>query len=218
MEKSIEKIWKEGFIGNNSFTAPKIEDVRSLQSIYFIDKFKKTYKTNIVLLVVTATLVLFAFIMGGVPFIGLLMFSLFSLLAILGYRELSQLEKLDPGSNSYDFLKAFDHWLKHLLHKFSLVYRVLIPLLFIGFALAILQTHFFIPFLDETLIERIIGDSQPSLIAGIPWGWWLGIIAIAMVLSYFSTLFFKMEMRSIYGELIHKLDGMLAELEDLRNV
>lgn len=217
MEKSIEKIWKEGFMNDNSFSIPQIEDVKSLKSIYLVDQFKKTYKTNIVLLIGTAVIVLFAFIMGDVPFIGLMIFGLFSTLAILGYRELSALEKLDPGVTSYEFLKVFDNWLKNLLHKFSMVYRFLIPLLFIGFALAILQTNFFIPFLDETLLERMVGNSTPAMIAGIPVLWVASILLIAAALSYFSTRFFKMEMRSIYGELIEKLDRSLAELEELRS-
>lgn len=218
MEKSIEKIWKEGFTNDTSFSIPEINDISSLKSIYFIDQFKKTYKTNIVLLLSTAVIILFAFILGDVPFIGLIMFSLFSGLAILGYRELSKLQKLNPGTTNYAFLKAFDSWLKNLLHKFSIVYRILIPLLFVGFALAILQTNFFIPFLGETLLERMVGNSPPAMIAGIPVSWIASILLIAATLSYFSTRFFKMEMRSIYGELIEKLDRSLAELEELRSV
>lgn len=217
MEKSIEKIWKEGFKNDTSFSIPEITDISSLKSIYFVDQFKKTYKTNIVLLVSTAVIILFAFILGDVPFIGLMMFSLFSGLAILGYRELSKLQKLNPGTNNYEFLKAFDNWLKNLLHKFSMVYRILIPLLFIGFVLAILQTNFFVPFLDETLLEHMVGDATPATIAGVPVWWVAGILLIAVALSYFSTRFFKMEMRSIYGELIEKLDRSLAELEELRS-
>ena len=218
MEKSIEKIWKEGFTNDTSFSIPEITDISSLKSIYFVDQFKKTYKTNIVLLIGTAVIILFAFILGDVPFIGLMMFSLFSGLAILGYRELNKLQKLNPGTSNYEFLKAFDNWLKNLLHKFSMVYRILIPLLFIGFALAILQTNFFVPFLDETLLERMVGDATPAMMAGVPVWWVAGILLIAVALSYFSTRFFKMEMRSIYGELIEKLDRSLAELEELRSV
>ena len=191
MEKSIEKIWKEGFKNDTSFSIPEITDISSLKSIYFVDQFKKTYKTNIVLLVGTAVIILFAFILGDVPFIGLMMFSLFSGLAILGYRELSKLQKLNPGASNYEFLKAFDNWLKNLLHKFSMVYRILIPLLSIGFALAILQTNFFVPFLDETLLERMMGDATPTMIAGIPVLWMAIILLIAVALSYFSTRFFQ---------------------------
>ncbi len=217
MEKSIEHIWKEEFTNDTSFSIPEITDISSLKSIYFVDQFKKTYKTNIVLLVGTAVIILFAFILGDVPFIGLMMFSLFSGLAILGYRELSKLQQLNPGTTNYEFLKAFDTWLKNLLRKFSIVYRILVPLLFIGFALAILQTNFFVPFLGKTLLERLVGDATPALMAGIPVWWVAGILLIAVALSYFSTRFFKMEMRSIYGELIEKLDRSLAELEELRS-
>ena len=128
MEKTIEKIWKEGFTNNSLLAIPKIKDLDSLESIYFIDKFKKMYKTNIIVLTLTGILVLFAFIAGGVPFIGIFLFGLFAFLAIMGQQELNRLNELNIGATSYEYLKAFDHWLNHLLDRFSRIYSIWVPL------------------------------------------------------------------------------------------
>lgn len=215
MENTIENIWKEGFM-DDSFSVPEINDVSTLKSIYFVDKFKSKYKLNIIALMVTATIVLFAFILGGVPFVGLFMFLLFSSLAFLGKRELDDLNKINSVDNNFDYLKSFDVWLKKLLSRFSLIYKIWVPLLFIGFSLALLQTDLFIPFIGETLIERFSGDNSFYLIGNMPAYWLAGILFIAGLLSLVSTQFFKMEMKSIYGDLIKRLDDMLLELESLR--
>ena len=45
MEKSIENIWKEGFV-NQSVPVPRINNLNDLKSIYFMDKFKRNYRTS----------------------------------------------------------------------------------------------------------------------------------------------------------------------------
>ena len=213
MEESIENIWKKGF-ANDSVSIPKIDNLNSLKSIYFMDKLKSRYQVNIVVLMLTAVLVLFAFIMGGIPFIGMFMFLLFAILAVLGKLELNKLEKINKGDNSHDYVQSIDNWLKALLAKFSLIYRIWVPLLFIGFTLAILKTNLFIPFIGETLIERFVGPPNANTLLGLPTVWLIGIGSIAIFLSFFSDYFFKKEMKSIYGDLIGKLDELLVDLKE----
>jgi len=216
MEKSIENIWKEGFITKESLKAPKINKLSDLKSIYFIDQFKTKYKRNIIFLTVTAILVLLAFILGGVPIIGLYMMLLFSTLALVGLFELKKLDQLNLGNTNYEYLQNFDHWLKNLLTKFSMLYRIWIPLLFIGFALAILKTNLFVPFIGETLLERFTNNQIGLNIGGIPLFWLSVIIIISLILSYFSDLLFKREIKSIYGDLIARIEQLLMELKELR--
>lgn len=58
--------------------------------------------------------------------------------------------------------------------------------------------------------------SGDYLLAGWPVLWLLGILLIALCLSYFSNRLFQLEMKSIYGDLIKRLDDMLVDLEQLR--
>ena len=46
MEKSIETIWKEGFIKNDALVAPKLNDLYNQKSIDIVEKFKRMYKLN----------------------------------------------------------------------------------------------------------------------------------------------------------------------------
>lgn len=215
MENSIENIWKKGFT-NESTSIPKIENLDSLRSIYFVDTFKRRYQTNIVILLLTAVVVLFAFVMGGIPFIGIFMFILFATLAFLGKRELDKFNRLDKGSSNYEYVKALDDWLKGLLTQFSFIYKIWIPLFFIGFALAILHTNFFVPFIGETLIERLVDSSNTFTLMGLPVYLILVLLAVAIILYFVSDYLFKKEIRSVYGDLIARLDVLLRDLDELR--
>jgi len=42
MEKSIETIWKEGFLESDALVAPKLNDLYNQKSIHIVDKFKIT--------------------------------------------------------------------------------------------------------------------------------------------------------------------------------
>lgn len=214
MEKSIESIWKKGFI-NESISIPSINNLNELKSIYFMDQFKKRYQINVIILTLTAILVLLAFVIGGIPIIGLFMFTLFASLALIGKSEINKLDQLSKGSSNYEFIKDFDDWLKNLLRKFALIYRIWVPLLFIGFSLAILHTNFFIPFIGETLIEKFVPNSNSTLFFGMPIPWLFGLLGIAAILSYCSSFFFKLEMKTLYGDLIGRLDDLLKELHAL---
>ncbi len=215
MKKSIEAIWKQGF-ADESAGIPNIKNLNDLKSIYIMDQFKRRYQTNVLILIGTAILVLFAFVMGGVPFIGIFMFCLFASLALLGKVEIDKLDRLDKGTSNYDYIKGFDEWLKSLLIRFSFIYRIWVPLLFVGFSLALLHTNLFVPFIGETLIERLVEnpDSQPFY--GLPMAGMLGLLAFAVILSYFSNYLFKLEMKTMYGGLIARLDDLLDELNALR--
>lgn len=216
MEKSIEHIWKEGFSNSSLLLTPNIEDIESLESIYFVDKFKKMYKTNIIGLAATGIIVLFAFILGGVPFIGLFLFGMFAGLAILGQRELHRLQEIVLGDNSYEFLKAFDAWLKNLLAKFSHVYRYWIPVFFMGFMLGILRTNLFVPFWGDTLMGKMLNSPNAWIGGGLVVFWVSCILLVAILLSFFSHFIFKREMNSIYGGILGKLEQLLKDMEELR--
>lgn len=214
MEKSIEQIWKSGFI-QESQNIPKIKQLDQLQSIYFVDSFKKKYQINVIALMLTALMVLPAFILGGIPMIGFFMFGLFASLALLGQIEILKLNQLNQADSNYVYLRAFDEWLKKLEAKFAWIYRIWVPLLFVGFALALLQTNFFVPFLGETLIERFTNTPPSDGLFTLPLFWNLGIFGLAGLLSFLADFIFKKEMQSIYGDLMAKIEALLRELRKL---
>ena len=58
MEKSIESIWKEGFLDSNAMVAPKLNNLYNKKSIHIIDKFKRMFKINLNALVVFSFVIL----------------------------------------------------------------------------------------------------------------------------------------------------------------
>lgn len=46
MLKSIEAIWKEGFLKNDALLAPKLNNLYNKKSIDIVDKFKRMYEIN----------------------------------------------------------------------------------------------------------------------------------------------------------------------------
>ena len=43
MEKSIETIWKQGFISPESLIAPELNNLYNKKSIHLVDKFKRMF-------------------------------------------------------------------------------------------------------------------------------------------------------------------------------
>ena len=54
MEKSIEKIWKEGFTGDKSTEIPRISSLHKQKSKHLVEKIQRMYKHNLIAIVVMA--------------------------------------------------------------------------------------------------------------------------------------------------------------------
>jgi hypothetical protein len=96
-------------------------------------------------------------------------------LAVFGKRELNRLEEIDKGASSYQYLKAFDDWLKSTISDYTRIYRVFYPVLFLIFF-----TGFWFLNARESVLNEIV-KIKPDvyLINGIPMFMILGAIAFA---------------------------------------
>ena len=61
MEKSIESIWKEGFLKKNALVAPTIYDLYNKKSIHISDQFNRLF---IIKLIASGVLSVFALVAG----------------------------------------------------------------------------------------------------------------------------------------------------------
>lgn len=106
MDKSIENIWKSGYV-NKQFILPKIEKMYNQKSISFVEKMIAGFKWEVYILI-PATALIFLFniwldndnaifwgIISSIP--GLIWF-------FLGKEQLKSLKKLDYLLCSYDYL------------------------------------------------------------------------------------------------------------------
>src|SRR6188768_2051038 len=108
MEKSIEVIWKEGFLNEKSLVAPKINDLYNQKSKDLVDKMKRMYRNNLIALVSMSIgfLILYYFM----DFIWQGVATSILMLLTVGYsiRQKRSYKTLDHGATSLDYLKSFD--------------------------------------------------------------------------------------------------------------
>jgi len=101
MEKSIENIWKDGFLKSDALIAPKINNLYNQKSIHIIDRFKRMFRINLILIIAFSFLFLFVSYFVGIPIMGTIFFVSLLVLVIINKRLLNSLEHIDKGENSY---------------------------------------------------------------------------------------------------------------------
>ncbi|GAA4949923.1 hypothetical protein GCM10023314_24110 [Algibacter agarivorans] len=211
MEKSIESIWKQGFLENDAMVAPKLNNLYNQKSIHIIDKFKRMFKINLNALVVFSFFILIASFFVKIPVMGVLMFILFNVIVIVNKRLLKGLNDIDKNVSSYQYLKSFDTWMKAQIAVNYKMSKYIYPYIFIAMVSGFgFSSHF-----RETL-NRILGGYQPYVLYGIPVFWVLTMIAIVVVLAIFGGRIYKWDLKIVYGRILKKLDELIADMEDLR--
>ena len=211
MEKSIETIWKDGFLENDALVAPKLNNLYNQKSIHIIDKFKRMFKINLNALVIFSFVVLAASFLVKIPVMGVLMFILFNVIVIVNKKLLKDLNTIDKNVSSYLYLKSFDTWMKEQISINEKMSRYIYPYIF----LAMLSGFWFSSSFQETL-NRIFGDYQAYMVYGIPVFWVLGILLIVIFLAIFGGRIYKWDLNIVYGRILKKLDQTLADMEELR--
>jgi len=212
MTKSIESMWKEGFINEKSLVAPKVNDIYNLKSQNIVDKIKRRFELNLKGIVIFAIILLVVLVNTGAPFLGLYVMGLLLWSVVLGKKQLKAFKKIDKGDNCYNYLKQFDSWLKNLMAEYIKIYRVIYPMLFLGCAVS-----FYASSVGQSIV---IGFSRdfPSvpLIFGIP-SVFIGILLIILfLLTYFTGPLYRADMKSLYGRQFTEFEGIIHDVEALK--
>ena len=211
MEKSIETIWKEGFLKNDALVAPKLNDLYNQKSIHIIDKFKRMFKINLYALVVFSFVVLITSFFAKIPVLGVLMFILLNVIVIVNKKLFKGLNKIDKNVSSYKYLKSFDDWMKDQISINMKMSRYIYPYVF----LAMIFGFRFSSDFQETL-SRILGTHEIYYMYGIPVYWVLTILLIVILLAIFGGRIYKWDLNLVYGRILKKLDETLADMDELR--
>lgn len=213
MEKSIEAIWKKGFLNEKSLVAPKINDLYNRRSMHLVDRMIRMFRLNLTIIVITAIVFPIIYYFLDAIWQGAAASVLLLLTAWYNKRQINSIKTLDQGTTSLDYLKSLDQWLKDVLLKsekiarFSYPLYVLIAISTIGSAWnqqgLTLKIHQKFP--DLILIEDI------PLFAQI-------IAAVAILLMFcFSVKIYKWEVRLMYGRVLDKLEETISEMEKLKH-
>ena len=218
MERSIENIWKEGFLKSDALIAPKINNLYSQKSIHIIDKFKRMFKINLIAIVAFSFAFLIVSFIVGIPITGVIFFVTLSVLVIINKKLLNDLNKIDLGVSSSQYLKTFNQWIQKQIAINKKISRFLYPIIFISMVLGFwFKDAEGMPLGERLVGEILIGFPDTYLIFGIP------IIVIVIVVVIIGLLFlvggriYKWDLNIVYGRIFKKLEELMTDIESLRS-
>ncbi|WCO03163.1 hypothetical protein [Psychroserpens ponticola] len=218
MERSIESIWKEGFLKSDALVAPKINNLYNQKSIHIIDKFKRMFKINLIAIIAFSCIFLIVSFFVGIPITGIMFFVSLSVLVFINKQLLNGLDKIDKGASSYQYLKSFNEWIKKQIAINIKISRFLYPIIFISMVFGFwFKDAEGMPLGERLVGEILVGFPDIYLVFGIPL---IGIVIalfILVLLAYFGGRIYKWDLNLVYGRVFKKLEEMMTDIESLRN-
>lgn len=212
MERSIENIWKEGFLKKEALVAPKINELYNQKSLHLIDRFKRRFRINFWYVIGLAFVHLALGIIAGVPWVGIFLLLLFVPLILRSRKSWESLEQVDKYENSYRYLNSFHTWLQDSIAGFGKIYQFFYPLYISGLILGVLFTSLF----GHTLYHTIMKD--PDIGQGTLWPvlFALPVLVVILLSFLYSNRIYREDIRAVYGGLMEKLQELIADMEELR--
>tara|TARA_R110002051_G_scaffold188453_1_gene257849 strand:+ start:2046 stop:2702 length:657 start_codon:yes stop_codon:yes gene_type:complete len=217
MEKSIENIWKEGFLKNDALVAPKINNLYTQKSIHIIDKFKRMFRINLIAIVAFSFVFLVVSFFIGIPLTGVILFITLSILVVINKKLLNDLESIDKSASSYEYLKSFNQWIKKQVAVNKRISTFLYPIIFVSLILGFwFEKTEGIPLKERLIRDIIIGFPDTYLIYGIPLIAIIILFLILGLLAFFGGRIYLWDVNIIYGRVFRKLEELMVDIESLR--
>ena len=158
MEKSIENIWKDGFLKGEALVAPKVNDLYNRKSLHIIDKFMKMFKVNIWTIIgfSTALFILAYFINALLA--GSIVLAMMLYVSFTAYQEMKALGSIDKGQSSLIYLSSFKTWIENSIERYGRMYRIVYPALILCFYFGLWFSDIFIE------IREIVAENPSEMI------------------------------------------------------
>jgi len=205
MEKSIEQIWKEGFI-NENLVIPKIKSLYNQKSISLVDSIINKFKKE-VLLLIPLGIVIFIFNIlldnDNAIFWGIISAIPCFVWFFLGKKQISSLKKIDYKANSYYYLISIQEKMNQIKRFNKRLTISSVPI-------------FLFPMLIYTYFNqqgKTIGEIFGVNNLNYP------TVAIFLLLPIFTiigALITEFLFKSMTRNKTVKLDTLIKEMEDLR--
>lgn len=219
MEKSIESIWKEGFLQDDALVAPKLNDLYNQKSIDLIEKFESRYRINHRGLVIFAIFTLIVSFPIGMQYMGVPIFFIFIGLVIFSKKQLDSIQDFDRNKSSYEYLKSYRGWLQKRISVFKKVNQYIYPLIFLSTVVG----FWFLDIGDRgRLGEYLVGWLQTEFIGTYVMNviLLLGVLLLLIttgLISFFSSRFYDSDFQALYGSLMERLDELISDMEELNS-
>lgn len=213
MKKTIEAAWREGFLNPDTLVAPKVNDLYTRKSLHLADRIQRMQRINEIAIVVGAPIAWALHAALGMPYGGAILCAAWvGLIAVR--RRFPHISRFDApvSADSYQYLKAFQQWLRNRLAWGRRVQRHIYAVTFIALAIAIGESA------PGQQLIRVIVESNPGirLISGVPLILIVGVAVIAIVVELLGGVIFDHDVNTVYRSVFSKLDEMVAEMEELR--
>ena len=213
MRKTIEAAWREGFLNPDALVAPKVNDLYTRKSLHIADRIQRMQRINMIAILIGAPIAWALYAALGMPYGGAIICAAWvGLIAVR--RQFPHITSFDaPVSvDSYQYLKAFQQWLKNRLAWGRRVQRHIYAVTFIGIAIGMGESA------PGQLLIRHIVESNPGirLVDGVPLILIAGVVVIAIVVDLLGGVIFDFDVNTVYRNVFRKLDDMVAEMEELR--
>jgi hypothetical protein len=202
MEKSIEQIWKGGFMNNKELKAPKINALYNQKSINLVDRLINNMKTELFTVIILGfVMAIFSMIAGNHIIWGILILLINSVWYIISKKQLKDLNETQFNSNCYEYLIEISKKIKKIarINKRNTILSVpltLIPIL----------VYTYYNNQDKTL-GQILGidiDLSKSYL--------FILIPIAMLIAYgLYIIYLKFNNR-----IENKIKSLIIDMEELR--
>lgn len=205
MEKSIEKIWNESFIDDESLIAPKINDLYNQKSKSIINKIKRTYEIDNKGLIPIAILTLVLSAIFSEIIIGLYGSFLIMSLYFFNRGLLNRFNTIDIKTDNLTYLKKY----KAII--FSII-KSTRKLFIFGLPIAVMSIFILSYYIGEKsfLSGFIIKDLSIFKTLSI------GFI-IMVTISIICTVVYTISTKLLYGKFFNQLNEIISDIEALKN-
>lgn len=217
MEKSIETIWKEGFLEDDALLAPKINNLYNQKSTHIVEKFKRMYSINIKAIIAFAILVIPFSYVTNMIYMGIPMSIIFIVIVSFSSKFKKKLYNIDASVDSYHYLKSFNDWVTEMVTFNTKMSRYLYPTVFVSMFLGFWFGDLGGDVPGEEFVNWLLVD-YPNLIIvlGIPLWLIIGSLFAILLLAYFGEKIGQWDLNMVYGRILKKLNSLLGEMEELR--
>lgn len=213
MEKSIESIWKKGFLETDALVAPKLNDLYNQKSKNIVDKFIRMNDINLKAIVIGSVVIFGAYYLLDLPLIGFFIFVMLNIVAFVSKKSMKKLNDIDKTLSSYQYLRSFDQWIKDGIEANTVLMRILYP----SFVLCAISAIWFAKINETTYLgQSIANNSDMYLILGIPINWLALVLFILGLVAYFSKHIYLLDINIVYGRVFKKIKELIADMEELR--
>ena len=204
MEKSIETVWKQGFVEEASLGIPKVTNLYNRKSIHLMDKLMRMMKLDL-----WSTLPVAVIVGGWLAYssqslwVGLVTFLTCLALFFVAKSRIDALEKLEKGQSCYHYLQSVKQWIQDCMRFYT-------RLLGIGAPVFVLVIHL--------ILMNFPGDNVLSVMyerLGFEGRiWFIGLTMT--VASVVGVLFYRLSVKLVYGGILSRLNSLIADMNELR--